>query len=77
VWLSDRYQRFRGTCCLLDLNIQVAGSVETQENVQNYWAFELCPSSGILETREHNVSGTGSVSVLRGDTYSVGSFNKS
>jgi hypothetical protein len=31
----------------------------------NYWVFGLCPSSGILETRKHNVSETGSVSVLR------------
>jgi hypothetical protein len=34
-------------------------------NTQNYWIFGLCPSSGILETRKHNVSETGSVSVLR------------
>jgi hypothetical protein len=33
-------------------------------NTQNYWVFGLCPSSGILETRKHNVSETGSVSVL-------------
>jgi hypothetical protein len=33
---------------------------------QNYCAFLICPSSGILEnSREHNVSETGSVSVLR------------
>jgi hypothetical protein len=32
---------------------------------QNYWVFGLCPSPGILETRKHNVSETGSVSVLR------------
>jgi hypothetical protein len=32
---------------------------------QNYWVFGLCPSSGILETRKHNVSETGSVSVLK------------
>jgi hypothetical protein len=31
---------------------------------QNYWVFGLCPSSVILETRKHNVSETGSVSVL-------------
>jgi hypothetical protein len=32
----------------------------------NYWGFGLCPSSGILKnTREHKVSETGSVSVLR------------
>jgi hypothetical protein len=33
--------------------------------IQDYWLFGLCPSSGILKTREHNVSETGSVSVLR------------
>jgi hypothetical protein len=32
---------------------------------RNYWIFGLCPSSGILKTKEHNVSATGSVSVLR------------
>jgi hypothetical protein len=33
---------------------------------QNYWVFGLSPSSGILKnTREDNVSETGSVSVLR------------
>jgi hypothetical protein len=31
-------------------------------NTQNYWVFGLCPSSGILETRKHNVSETGYVS---------------
>jgi hypothetical protein len=30
-------------------------------NTQNYWVFGLCPLSGILETREHYVSGTASV----------------
>jgi hypothetical protein len=34
---------------------------------QNYWVFGLCSSSGILETRKHNVSETGPVSVLRRD----------
>jgi hypothetical protein len=34
-------------------------------NIQNYWVFGLWPASGILETRIHNVSETGSVSVLR------------
>jgi hypothetical protein len=32
---------------------------------QSYWVFGLCPSSGIIKTREHNVSETGFVSVLR------------
>jgi hypothetical protein len=34
-------------------------------NTPNYYVFGLYPSSGILKTREHNVSETGSVSVLR------------
>jgi hypothetical protein len=34
-------------------------------NTQNYWVFGLSPSSGILETRKHDVSGTVSVSILR------------
>jgi hypothetical protein len=32
---------------------------------RNYWGFGLCPSSGILNTREHNVSEIGPVSILR------------
>jgi hypothetical protein len=32
---------------------------------QNYWVFGLWPSSGILKTKKHGVSETGSVSVLR------------
>jgi hypothetical protein len=34
-------------------------------NTQNYWVFGLSPSSGIIETRKHDVSETGSVSVFR------------
>jgi hypothetical protein len=30
-------------------------------NIQNYWGFGLCPSSGILKTGNHNVSETGTV----------------
>jgi hypothetical protein len=37
---------------------------ELRINGEKFWVFGLCPSSGILKTRE-NVSGTGSVSVLR------------
>jgi hypothetical protein len=44
---------------------------------QNYGVFGLHPSSCILETRKHNVSETGSVSVLKWDTYSIGSLRKS
>jgi hypothetical protein len=32
---------------------------------QDYWAFWTFPSSGILETRKHDISETGSVSVLK------------
>jgi hypothetical protein len=35
-------------------------------NIQNYWGSGLCPLSGILKTRKHSVSETGSVSILRG-----------
>jgi hypothetical protein len=47
--------------------------------LQNYWVFGLCPSSGILETRKHNVSETGSFpsSDEGAETYSVGSLRKS
>jgi hypothetical protein len=31
---------------------------------QNCWVFGLCPLTGILEARKHNVSETGFVSVL-------------
>jgi hypothetical protein len=34
-------------------------------NTQNYWVLGLCPSSGILETRKHNVSENWSFPVLR------------
>jgi hypothetical protein len=50
-------------------------------HTQNYLVFGLFPSSGILGTRKHDVSETGSVSVLRcgggEDTYSVGSLRQS
>jgi hypothetical protein len=31
---------------------------------RKYWVFGLCPSPGILKTREHDVSETGCVPVL-------------
>jgi hypothetical protein len=34
-------------------------------NTQNFWVFGLFPSSGTLENRKHDISETGSVSVLR------------
>jgi hypothetical protein len=49
-------------------------------NTKDHRVSELFSSSGILNTIKHNVSETGSVSVLRrgeGGTYSVGSFRMS
>jgi hypothetical protein len=34
-------------------------------NTQDYWVFWTFPPSSILETRKHDVSETGSVSVIR------------
>jgi hypothetical protein len=39
--------------------------IETTTDIQNYGVFELCPSSGILETRTPNISETASVSTLK------------
>jgi hypothetical protein len=50
-------------------------------NTQNYCFFGLCPSSGILKIREHNVSETvcsrPQIGGGGGDTYYVGSVRKS
>jgi hypothetical protein len=35
---------------------------------QNYWVFELFPLFGILGTRKHDISETGSVSIEGGKT---------
>jgi hypothetical protein len=60
IQFDEKFSRF-------DLSI---ASITTQ----NYWAFGLCLSSGILEIRKHNISETWSVSRLqvkggRGDIY--------
>jgi hypothetical protein len=44
----------------------------------SFWVYGLCPTSGILKTREHNISETGFCFRSSGkvrDTYSVGSKN--
>jgi hypothetical protein len=33
--------------------------------LQIHWVSGLCPSSNILKTRKHNVSGTGYVYIIR------------
>jgi hypothetical protein len=49
----------------IPLEIQAGASLVSYSTAQNYWDFELCPLSGILETRKHNVSETGSVSFIK------------
>jgi hypothetical protein len=49
-------------------------------NTQNYWVFELFPSSGILENRKCDISETRCFrSQVKGgeDIYSVGPLRKS
>jgi hypothetical protein len=83
--LPDRY--FKSTHCrkrelapdFTYLNYSVTVKLQNC-NTENRWVAGLCPSPGILNTRKHNVSETGYVSVFRwGDqeTCSVGSLRKS
>jgi hypothetical protein len=46
---------------------QIDTKCKTCDIRQRYWVFGLCPSSGFFlnNNEKHNVSGTGSVSVLR------------
>jgi hypothetical protein len=47
---------------------EVEGKEKHHDDVsysQSYWGSGLCPASGILKARKHNVSETGSVCVLR------------
>jgi hypothetical protein len=46
-------------------SLGASGSAELKCSSQNYWLFGLFTPSGILENRKHDVSQTGSVSVLR------------
>jgi hypothetical protein len=56
----------RAQCsCIVFSSWWVWNLAEAMTIIQNYWGFRLCPLSGILETRKHNVLETGSVSVLR------------
>jgi hypothetical protein len=45
-------------------NRKLVAQFVTTQRIQNYRVSGLCPSSGILNTRKHNVSKTGPVSVL-------------
>jgi hypothetical protein len=50
---------------IVSINYSTILGVLNAKIPQNYWVFGLCPSTGILGTRKHDVSETGSVSVLR------------
>jgi hypothetical protein len=50
---------------LFSVRLTPPGKKVIHLNLQNYWVYGLFPSSGILETRKHDVSETGSLSVLR------------
>jgi hypothetical protein len=47
------------------INYFMKEMIKENKITNNYWVFGLFPSSSILETRKHDVSETGSVSVLR------------
>jgi hypothetical protein len=66
-------------CSMWNLYVNIEGiykqtqTICRQVSTKHYWFFWALSTSVILKTREHNVSETGTVSVLwgRGDTYSV------
>jgi hypothetical protein len=43
-------------------------------NAQNYWVCVLCPSSDILETKNHDISETGSVFSPSAEDGNISSF---
>jgi hypothetical protein len=49
----------------LALQIPIAGSGIYPAYIQNYWILGLCPSLGILKTRENEVLETGFTSIFR------------
>jgi hypothetical protein len=57
-YLTDNREKLGGLNTFLQVEKEIYCS-------QNYWVFWTFPSSDILETRKHDVSETGSVSVLR------------
>jgi hypothetical protein len=59
--VADKVMTFRFS----DVEIITNTAPVNVTKIHNYWGFGLCPSSGILESRKHYISETGSVSVLR------------
>jgi hypothetical protein len=58
-------QRVSSAAVIRGIETNLAKTCVYTVDSQNYWIFGRCPSYGILETRKHNVSEAGSVSVLR------------
>jgi hypothetical protein len=70
-----RFMKFLLSHLIGNADTGVMDGKKTSAFGQNYWVSGLRPSSGIVNTGKHNVSETGSASVLRrgeGDIYSVG-----
>jgi hypothetical protein len=67
IYFSILFSTTLKLCSFLRVRDHLPHSHETRGKiiVQIYWVLGLCPSSGILETRKHNLPETGSVSVLR------------
>jgi hypothetical protein len=65
-WRKDRFIE-----TVLHFLLKPCASTVNKQISQNHWVFGLCPSSGILNTREHNVSET---DLMWGEvnTFSVG-----
>jgi hypothetical protein len=77
---SSRLERhpFPAACNCLSVYNTLSFDTDSPE-IQDHWVSELCPSSGILNTRKHNLSVTAIVPVLRsreGDIHSVWSLKK-
>jgi hypothetical protein len=78
--MPSHFQKLARDCTLYFSIFRLERVLTMVYNTQNYWVYGFFPSSSILENRKHDVSESGSVSVLtRGveDTYSVGLLRKS
>jgi hypothetical protein len=63
--MTSTAARYTIVGCSVTNNSEILDSKELSQwciNTQNYLVFRLCPSSGILESKKHNVSESESVS---------------
>jgi hypothetical protein len=68
ILLSTLFSNILNLCSFLNVRDQVSHPYRTTDKIivlSELLGFGLCPTSGILKTRKHNVSETGSVSVFR------------